>query len=540
MDKHQKHYDIIIKSGCIIDGTGNPGYYGDVAILDGIIERIGRVATENAELVINALGKLVTPGFIDSHSHSDASIWANPECQSTIRQGVTTEIVGHCGMVGPAFAPQMIDRNANDLICVYDAMPPTGNFKMVFPKIEKIGISENLMWFCGHNKLREIAGITGRDYSEEQFAVMERYLREAMDCGFAGLSTGLEFLPGSNASPKEIHRLVGIIKEYEGIYTSHIRNRDTGVKEALEEFINVIRTYRIRGVVSHLSIRENTGAPDNALHDCISRLRQVRDEENLNILTDMIPTLNAMGPMSALLPDWVTSEGWDNARKILLDPKKRKILRGDCDRYWRFIHCGEWERVRVQYAPAFPEITGMSFPEIARKWKKDEWDCLFDILAAAKDQVDLKKTMMMSRAFSEEDIVYSITDPLFMWAVDGYTTVNAGPLADETGNPKHYMDMMYFFTHHVQKNKVISLERAVSKLTSMPANFYGLRKRGQIQEGFYADINVFRLADLKTGASFENPYVYSEGMDYVIVNGVPVISRGDHTHERPGRIIRLK
>lgn len=540
MDKHQMHYDIIIKAGCIIDGTGNPGYYADVAILDGVIQRIGKIVTKNASLIIDASGMLVTPGFIDSHSHSDASIWANPESQSTIRQGVTTEIVGHCGMVGPAFAPQLIEHKADDLISIYDAMPPAGSFKAVFPKIEKIGISENLMWFCGHNKLREIAGITGEEYSQEQFMLMERHLREAMDSGFAGLSTGLEFSPGSKASPEEITRLVGIVKEYEGIYTSHIRNRDATVKEALEEFIDVIRQYRIRGVVSHLSIRENTGAPENALRDCISRLQQVREVENLNILTDMIPTLNAMGPMSALLPDWVTSEGCDNARKILSDPEKRKILRGDCDRYWRFIHRGEWDRVRVQYAPAFPEITRMSFPEIARKWKKDEWDCLFDILASAKDQVELKKTMMISRAFSEEDVIQSITDPLFMWAVDGYTTVIEGPLAAETCNPKHYMDMMYFFTHHVRDNQVISLEKAVSKLTSMPANFYGLRQRGQIQEGFFADINIFNLANLKTGATFEEPYVYSTGMDYVIVNGVPVISRGKHTHERPGRILRLQ
>ena len=538
MVKHNKKIDILIKNGRIVDGTGNPNYVADLAIKDGIIQYIGNIPTIDAELIINASGKLVTPGFIDSHSHSDATIWANPECQSTIRQGITTEIVGQCGMVGPLFARDAIERKPGQPLTIYEALPPEGSFKTVFPRIEKMGISENLMWMCGHNKLREIAGIASSEYTDEQFSIMERHLREALESGYAGLSTGLEFLPGLQATSEEISRLVGIVREYDGIYTSHIRNRDSDVIEALEEFIDVIRTHHIRGVVSHLSIRENTGAPKNALRDCISRLHEIRDIEGLNILTDMIPSLYAMGPMVTLLPAWVTASGWEKAQKILADPQQRQILRGDCDRYWRFIHRGEWDRVKVQYAPAFPEIAGLSFPEVAKKWQKDEWDCLFDILMSARDLAEVRHTTMTSRAFSEEDVVESITDPLFMWAVDGYTSVVDGPLAAETSNPKHYKDMMYFLSHHVRDNQVISLEKAISKLTSLPACFYKLTKRGQILEGFIADINVFNLTELTTSATFENPYIYSTGMDYVIVNGVPVIAEGEHTHARPGMVLR--
>lgn len=538
MRQYSKKADILIKNGRIVDGTGNPNYVADLAIKDGIIQYIGNIQNLDADLIINASGKLVTPGFIDSHSHSDATIWANPECQSTIRQGVTTEIVGQCGMVGPLFARDAIEPKPDQPLTIYEALPPEGSFTTVFPRIEEMGISENLMWMCGHNKLREIAGIDSPEYTEEQFSIMERHLREALESGYAGFSTGLEFLPGLLATNEEISRLVSIVKEYDGIYTSHIRNRDSDVIAALEEFIDVIRTYRIRGVVSHLSIRENTGAPENALRDCIARLHEIRDIEGLNILTDMIPSLYAMGPMVTLLPAWVTAGGWENARKILADPHQRKILRTDCDRYWRFIHRGEWDRVRVQYAPAFPEIAGLSFPEVAKKWQKDEWDCLFDILMSARDLAEVRHTTMTSRAFSEEDVVESITDPLFMWAVDGYTSVVDGPLAAETSNPKHYRDMMYFLTHHVRDNQVISLEKAISKLTSLPASFYKLTKRGQISEGFIADINVFDLAALTVSATFENPYIYSTGMDYVIVNGVPVIAEGEHTHARPGMVLR--
>lgn len=531
--------DILIRNGRIVDGTCNPTYEADIAIRDGVIQYIGNIGQANADLSIDAKGKLVTPGFVDSHSHTDATIWTNPECQSSIRQGVTTEIVGQCGMVGPLFAEEMIKPIANHPKTIYEALPPKGSFSAVLPRAEKMGISENLLWLCGHNKLREIAGIVSSEYTEDQFHIMESHLREAMDSGYAGFSTGLEFLPGLLATKEEISRLVGIVKEYDGVYTSHIRNRDAEVISALEEFIDIIRTHRIRGTVSHLSIRENTGAPENALQKCIARLHEVRDKEGLNIMTDMIPSLYAMGPMITLLPAWVMEAGWENARKILADPEKRIILRGDCDRYWRFIHRGEWDRVRVQFAPAYPEITGLSFPEIAKRWQKDEWDCYFDILHSSKDITEARHNMMTSRAFSEEDVVESITDPLFMWAVDGYSTTIEGPLAKETSNPKHYQDMMYFLTHHVRDCKVISIEKAISKLTSLPASFYKLKNRGQIMEGSIADINVFDLNALSVHASFENPYVYSTGMDYVIVNGIPVIAKGEHTHARPGKVLRV-
>lgn len=538
MNHLASNVDIFIQNGCIVDGTGNPRYVSNLLISDGIIKYIGNRQDIKADLIINASGKLVTPGFIDSHSHSDATIWANPECQSSVRQGITTEIVGQCGLVGPLFAKDTIEKANNQPLTIYEALPPEGSFSSVFPRIEKMGVSENLMWMCGHNKLREIAGINSSTYTEAQFLIMEKHLREALESGYAGLSTGLEFLPGSLATKEEISRLVGIVKEYDGIYTSHIRNRDSDVIPALEEFIDVIRSHNVRGVVSHLSIRENTGAPDNALRDCIARLHDVRNNEGLNILTDMIPSLYAMGPMVTLLPAWVTTNGWEEARKILANPQHRRKLRGECDRYWRFIHRGEWDRVRVQYAPAFPEISGLSFPELARKWHKDEWDCFFDILMNAKDMEQVSQTTMTSRAFSEADIVESITDPLFMWAVDGYSTVIDGPLATETNNPKHYKDMMYFLTHHVRDTGVITLEKAISKMTSLPASFYKLSNRGQILEGFIADINIFDLNELEVKATFENPYIYATGMYYVIINGEPVIAEYDHTHARPGKMLR--
>ncbi len=502
------------------------------------IAYVGDLSSCSASLNIEAAGKLVTPGFIDCHSHSDATVWLNPECQSTVRQGVTTEIVGNCGLMSPSSLGCKSERSADGIVSIYEAAPPEGSFAGVFQKVERLGVSENLAWYCGHNKLRQIAGISGAAYTEAQFSVMEKHLREAMEAGYIGLSTGLEFQPGKFARPEEIDRLSGIVAEYDGIYASHVRNRDSEVNESTEEFLDVIRHHHIRGVYSHLNIRDNTGAPEDALRSTIRRLHDVRNREGLNVVTDMIPSLFGIGLMSAILPSWVTEKGWDEAKRVLTDPTMRVRLRTDCDRYWRFIHRGDWWRVKLQFAPHFPEAAGLSFPEIARLWRKDEWDCFFDILGSSVSQDEAEQCVMIGKMFTEIDIVDSITDPLFMWAVDGYTTVDEGLLAATTAVPKHYMDMMYFFTHHVRDERNIGIERAVSKVSSFPATFYRLQNRGQIAQGFYADINVFALNELTPLATFENPCVYSKGMHYVIVNGVPVIAEGEHTHSRPGRILR--
>ena len=187
----------------------------------------------------------------------------------------------------------------------------------------------------------------------------------------------------------------------------------------------------------------------------------------------------------------------------------------------------------MQSCPNFPEVIGLTFPEIAKRWKKDEWDCFFDILAAAKEQ--MPSCIMLGRLFSEQMVIDGITDPMFTMVVDGFTTTERGPLSEKTAIPLHYMGMMYFFAHYVRDLKVMPLETAVYKVTGMPADFYRLKNRGRIQEGFFADVNVFALEDLTIHSTFENPCVYSEGMEYVIVNGVPVLEKGCHTHRRPGR-----
>ncbi|WP_295579616.1 amidohydrolase family protein [uncultured Oscillibacter sp.] len=531
MRPYEKRPDILIKHGRVIDGTGNPAYFADVAIVGDRIDRIGRLDGVEADLVIDAAGKYVTPGFIDEHSHSDSTIWANPEAQSSIRQGVTTEIVGHCGLSESPITQEVRSRIAVGLISA-DAKPPIGGFREAFAAIEHMGISENMAWLVGHNTLRHLAGVYGPTCTEEQFRQMETYLRQSLEAGCVGFSTGLEFEPGRQATREEVSRLVGVLAEYDGIYTSHIRNRDSQVLESIQEFLETLREHPVRGVLSHFNIRMNTGAPEDAWRRGNRMLHEAR-AAGLDILSDMTPIEFGIGQMQAILPAWAMEGGWQGTCRILQDPAQRQRLRGDCDRYWRFITRGEWDRVRMQSCPNFPEIIGMTFPEIAALWHKDEWECFFDILAAAEEQ--MASCIMLGHLFPEQMVIDGITDPMFMMVVDGFTTTEGGSLAEKTAIPLHYMGMMYFFAHYVRDLRVMPLETAVRKVTSLPASFYRLEKRGLLQEGCYADINVFALEDLTIRSTFENPCVYSQGMDYVLVNGVPVIAQGRHTHRRPGR-----
>ena len=269
MPFYKKTPDIIIRNGCIVDGTGKPAYYADVAIVGDKIDYIGSLQGVRAPLEIDATGKYVTPGFIDAHTHSDYTIWGNPECQSSVRQGVTTEIVGNCGLSGRTRMTGVpFDPKGDGIDCIYNLPGPTypqGAVAATLDKMEKTGASMNTAWLFGHNDLRMMAECYTTDYTEEQFAVMERFLREALEAGFIGFSTGLESIPGNVCRPEEVERLVSIVAEYDAIYTSHMRDEGPHILDSVNEFLNVIRKNGVRGMISHLNVKYDNGTPEGYL-----------------------------------------------------------------------------------------------------------------------------------------------------------------------------------------------------------------------------------------------------------------------------------
>ena len=519
---YQRKPDIIIRNGTIVDGTGKLPYFADIAIIGDKIDYIGNLKGVSAPLEIDAHHKYVTPGFIDCHTHADSSLNRYPECKSAIYQGVTTAIAGNCGLM------YAIDKTT----------PPEkarGIMKQYLDEIEALQPAMNTAWLCGHNAMRQLAGIYTTDYTEEQFQVMADLLTEAMEAGYIGLSTGLEFLPGILSRPEEVERLAQIVVDYDGNYSTHMRDEGYYVLEAVNEFLNVIRKTGLRGTVSHLNIKYDNGVPNDYLFKGMQMLKDAREIEHLNVYCDMLPNCFAPGGAMAMLPPWLYKEGWDKAREILADPEGREKVKNDLDRYWRFLAYGQWDRLLYINCPHNPEISTTPFAELVKQSGKEPVDVYLDAMMSAPTMAAANAMGLMGTVFHEQILIDSvISDPIYLWQTD--SAVYEEGCGE--GRIHDFMSMSQFFVRYVKELGAISIQDAVKKVGCIPAQHYGLEKRGTLEVGYFADINVFDLNELKINATFADPRKHSSGMDYVIVNGTPVIAKGEHTGARSGRVLR--
>ncbi len=520
--------DLVIRGGWVADGTGNPRFPAEVAIEGGRIVAVERLPGAAARRVIDAHGLVVSPGFVDVNSHSDWSVHCNPELQSTVRQGVTTEIVANCGN---GFAP--VTEGSREFVTArlrefgYEGPIDWTSFASYLETIERLKTSANLGFMLGHNTLRFACG--------GDLQRMEAEVEAAMEAGAYGLSTGLEFEPGRRAETEELIRLAKVAGRHGGWHSSHIRNRDEHLQDAVEEFLTVVRESGCRGELLHLNVRHNSGADQGAWERAVRTLERERSA-GLDVLTDTTPYPYGTGMMAAILPDWLFEGGLDGALRGLADPEVRRRLRGDCDRYWRFIDRGEWDRVRLQGSPQFPELEGKSFAEISELWGKDPWDCYFDVMLAAGP--GFESIQLIGMLFTEEHLAEMICHPLFMLSADTFSSRTDGPLAKVLRHPLPYAGHVHFLTHHVREKGTLTLEDALRKLTSMPATQYGLKDRGLVRPGYRADLAVFDYERLEDVSTLENPVAYARGVEYVLVNGTLVVDQGEHTGARPGEILR--
>jgi N-acyl-D-amino-acid deacylase len=530
--------DILITHGWVADGTGNPLIPADVAVAGDRIVAVGSLPGATAARVIDASGKIVCPGFVDCHSHSDATILLNPTAQSTIRQGITTEIVGNCGnSPAPLPAPGAGVSGEPDPLGMGDAGPPRWTtYGQFLDVVAATGITPNMAWLVGHNTLRRAAGVTGSRISAEQVATMQALLREALDAGAVGLSTGLEFDPGRRATTDEIVALVQVAGERVsrggGYYASHIRNRAKALQPAIEEFVETVRRSGCRGQVSHLNVRANTGAAEDAWERAVATVEQARTE-GLDIQADCTPYVDGGGAPAAILPLWVTEEGPARAAELLRDPAVRAEVKADCDRYWAFIARGDWHRIRISGSSEHPEIVGLNFLEIAALWRQDPWDCLFDLFVESLSGAG--RVNYIGQLFTEEHVAANIRHPLFSLGVDAATGAAEGPLKDRYVHPLPFAGMVHYLTYWVREKGVLRLEEAIRKMTSMPATRFGMEDRGLLRPGCYADVVVFDYDALDDVATLDSPVAYCKGIEHVLVNGTPVVDAGEHTGARPGR-----
>jgi N-acyl-D-amino-acid deacylase len=516
-----------------VDGTGNPWFPGDLGIEGDKITAIGDLRDAEAHHTIDATGQVVAPGIVDSHSHSDRTILINPEATSSIYQGVTTEIVGNCGMTFAPITP--VSENTMEQFIAGSCPGIDVDWRTFGELLDRVaeGTAINLGVLVGHSPVRRgVLGTEDRQATEEELEAMADLVEEALDAGAIGLSFGLEFMPGRVANAEEVRRLCAVAAKHNKMTAWHVRNRDRKFIEAVQEAVDVTRSVGVGLHLAHLSAKP--GSPPRAWNQVMEIVRLAR-EEGHDVQCDMIPYTTGPGLLATILPNWATQGPIEEVQTRLRDPAVRERLKAESDRYWFLYYYREWDKLSVSGCRTHPEWVGMTLREIGEATGRDPFDIVYDILADEGET--LEEVWMNGVLFSEGDIIEWLSDPLFSIASDGMTVKDSGPSTRFANHPTNYGWTPTVIQKYVNELRAFSLETAIHKMTAMPASRFGIYDRGLLRENMKADVIVFDEKKLKTRATFENPFVYAEGMDYVFVNGQKVLDQGMPTGELPGQVL---
>lgn len=515
--------DIIIKNAKIVDGTGNPFYYGDIGISGDRISVIGRIVTPEGGRILDVERMVVCPGFIDEHSHSDWTIQQNRQAESSLRQGVTTEIVGNCGFSNTP----VTEKNENYVKSMLDAYQPDvsltwNSFQEYLFSIEHPGIGINMVFLVGHGNLRRaVLGAEARPATDEEIKEIKELLSVSLDEGAAGLSTGLEFMPGRLADKRELIAFLDVVAHKGKVHACHIRNRDRFFKEAIDEIIEVTQATGVRLVFSHLSAKPGSDKDDwQKIMDKIEAKRK----EGFDVTADMIPYRVGPGILSNILPDWMFEGGVDKLVKRLNDKEIRKKLLGDCNCYWLLFARGEWEKISLSGNIEHPEFLGKNFKEISEITGKPPLECVFDILADAGK--GLNYVTINGVLFTEEHVREMISHPLYAIVSDGWSSGEHGPTSRFANHPNCFGWVPRVLGYYVREVKLFRLEDAIKKMTSFPATRFNLKDRGILKEGMIADIAVFDEHMIAEEVSYVVPKKYANCMKYVFLSGKIVVENG--------------
>ncbi|RLG49496.1 MAG: D-aminoacylase [Thermoproteota archaeon] len=543
-------YDIVIKEGLIVDGSGRPGFKADLAVKGGRIAKIDEVIDVEADRIINAEGLAVCPGFIDIHTHSDFVLLVNPKAESKVRQGVTTEVVGNCGGSAAPARGAALER-AKRIMSGYgiDGVEWT-SFSDYLNLLERKGIAINVVALVGHGTVRQCAlGMENRPPTERELQEMKSLVAEAMEAGAFGMSSGLVYPPGRYASIEELIELCKVVASYGGIYASHIRGERETIVEAVKEAIEIGRRSGVSVQISHHPAKiGGWGKSKETL-----RLIEEAREEGIDVNCDMHPYIAGSTGLSALLPPWVQEGGPEKIVQRLKNEELRKKIRqdmieekipgpGPCG----LVKRGMWDKLMLADCEKNKGLIGLNFEEIARRRGKDPFEAYFDLLVEEE-----ARGMVVGFYYNEEDIRRVLLHPTSMIGSDGYALAPYGPLGKGKMHPRSYGTFPMVFRKYVRGEsrkeliyddgaKLLTLEKAVMKMTSVTAKKLGLKDRGLLKEGMRADIVILDPKRVADKATYLDPYQYPEGIEYVIVNGELVIDEREHTGSLPGMVLRHK
>ncbi len=529
-------YDIIIRNGRVIDGSGRAGYRADVAIKGDRIVRIGNLAHTRAKRIIDARGQIVAPGFIDMLGQSETNLLIDPRAMSKVMMGVTTEITGEGESIAPT-NERLIKEN-EDFNRRYNLDVDWRTLDQYFRRLEKQGMGLNLGTFVGATQVREyVVGFDNRPPTAAELEQMKTLVAGAMKDGALGVSTSLQYVPARFARTDEIVELAKVAHQYGGIYATHQRSEANALDESLSEVFEIARRAQIPTEIWHLktAYKRNWGR----MPEVLRRIEAAR-ASGLKISANVYPYIAASTSLSACLPPWAQEGGNDKMVTRLRDKQIRERLKKEIttdSKEWENIYLGSGGANGVLIGSVvnrdLESLQGKRLSEIATMQNKDPLDALFDLIAADHGQTGAIYFMM-----SEDDVRAALRSPFVSICTDSGARATDGPLANSKSHPRGWGSYPRILSRYVRDEHLLTFEQAVHKMTGLSAAKVGLHDRGLLREGMFADVTIFDPQTVQDRTTFDAPNQYPVGINYVIVNGQIEVDNGKHTAALAGRALR--
>ncbi|MFW9787936.1 MAG: amidohydrolase family protein [Candidatus Thorarchaeota archaeon] len=538
-----KESDILIKNGKLVDGTGVEPYFADLLVRDGRIREIGTELDQNVDITIDGQDLVVCPGFIDMHSHSDTALPFSNRLESTLRQGITTSVVGSCGF---SLAP--VNKERIDLIKKeFDIFSPPGasfditwrSFGEYLSALEKTKLSSNIVPLVGYGAIRIAGGPAYEDRApnSDEFDAMKSYASEAMESGAFGMSTGLIYPPQVYASTDEIIEVAKVVGENGGLYFSHIRGEGATVVKAVQEVIDIVEgSGCVGGQIAHHKV---AGKSFWGMSKKTLQLLADANARGINVTCDQYPYNRGSTSLISLLPPWVHEGGVDELLKRIHMKEHQSRIRDEIERergWENIVEEAGWDKIFISSVKTkkWKDIEGLSITEIARaRDYPDEFSVLFEMLLDEKAEV-----MMTMESMGQEDIERIMTSEFTMIGTDGGGVAPTGILSHGRPHPRHYGTYPRILGRYVREKGLLSLEEAIYKMTGYPASRLNLKDRGLLREDNWADIVIFNPDTIIDNATFLDPHQFPTGISYVLVNGTLVVSDDRQLDDLPGRVLR--
>jgi N-acyl-D-amino-acid deacylase len=526
--------DLVLRNGRIIDGSGNPAFFGDVGVSGDRVVAVGKVEGQ-ANRVIDASGLVVAPGFIDMHSHSDWTLLEDGDAQSKIRQGVTTEILGESTSVAPAIGKVVAHK-----VMAKEGPITVRSFKDYFAAVERNGVAVNVASYVGEGQVWQcVMGSSFARPTREEFEQMKRLVAEAMQEGAFGLSTALMMPPSSLATTDDLVELCKVVHRYGGIYSTHMRDEGLGVFKSITESIEIAERAALPVDIIHLKIADRKYW--GRMREAVALIEDAR-KRGVNVQANVYPYTRGNNDLSSIIPPWAHEGGKEAMLQRLTDAKQRprlkeEILEGLPGWYNHYTAVGgDWSRMLISANNAYKGMTMDRVIALRTKDKNpapDPFDVLFDLLIENKGSVST-----VFAHHTEEDMNLALSQPWCSIGSDGSALATEGPLRRGNPHPRSFGTFPRVLGVYARERGLLKMEDAVRKMTSLNAAKIGLRDRGTLRAGAFADITIFDPQKVIDRATYEDPFQYPEGIRYVVVNGQVVLDDTKHTGARPGRALR--